>query len=496
MKSFNQQESREGAFGGSAGSFGEADPLSAAAAEIIRTREIRRLAGSLAPELMKAWAGSSRAKQAVALPLGGIIERGMKKEAESAADFSSLLDDPDFMGRLAAELPEITGWMIEAALKLGKYIESLPPEEQAEYAAGLFSEEGAARAGELVNLYAGIVNGMYEKNPCLFTDAFMPAVHAWVEQADFGELRDALEHATPDIMEFARQFWTLMRQHPAKVVSLLSAAPSLVNIVVYVLKETVREISGLFRAPDMIADFMLSVLRRIDGKTLGELINASCELARQVRTGSGLLGEPGSPAFRKDAAAFLRDVVETVDSEVLNKARLGLAEGGRTMHKAFIENIRNNPEKFISFLETSNKVRNIRIRKISEKLSLFEDIAGEGLSEALAQSIKGLDTHDAAEAVNTISRTLNRIREEQGGLDVSALAELVNGLDLEELRDAVEWAADELGGIFRPAGRIIAPHLVRMMCGWAGPEKDGSDREVQEAVDALRSLITGQEVEA
>ena len=473
--------------------------LSALIADLLQTREMRELIGNAAPELIRAWAGDSRLRQAAAAPVGENIRKNMNRSARAAGGFSTLLDDPSFTAHLADAMPGLIDGLIAGASQFARHLEALPPEARKAYLERLMAAEHIGRLGELVTVCSRLTNRMYADNPRLLTEALMPIVRDWIEKTDFGELRDTLEHGTGDVQSLISEFWMLMRQYPAKVVTLLSAMPNLLNILICALKETAGTISSLFQSPDMITDFMLSVLRRIDGQALGELINAFCELSRQLHAGSGLLGEPGAPVFRRDLSALLDGIIETVDAEVFNKARRGLAEGRETLDRVFMEKLRTHPDQFISYLHTANEIRNIRIQTLNEKFSLFEDMAEEGLSDALAQGVTGLNSHDLAEIVNSISRSINRLRDESEGFDLAVLAEFANGVDIDELSGAVKWACGRIGPLLRPVGRAFAPQIVQMICGWAVPEDgdfDDADADMQKAVNALKQVLTGQGVGA
>lgn len=475
---------------------GDVDALSALIIEIVRTRELRELMGSIAPEVLRVWAGSSYIKKAMAAPVGSVIEKGLKKEKElqAARALPALFDDPDFLKNMSGELPVLINGLIDTIGSIGRYIETLPVEERARYLTSLLSDIKINKTGELITTFARIVNQMYSGNPQLLTTTLMPAIRTWIEHTDFGELRETLEISNDDIMELVTQFWNALCRYPAKVVTLMSIIPNLANIIIHILTETLGQISRLFQSPDMITNFFLSVLRSIDGKAVGELVNVLSEMSRQLYTGSALLGEPGTPVFIRDISTFLTDVIYAVDGEVFNKARRGVAEGRETVHKAVMDILRNKPGMFIRYLQTSNHLRNMRIKTISRKMALVEDIPEDEMTNVLAQGLIGLNTHDMAEIVNAASRTLNRIRRLGPEFDVSLISEFVNGVDMDELREAARWIAEEMGNTIRPIGRILFPPLVKMICDWATPEKDGFDQDVREAVNALRNLLQTQEV--
>lgn len=472
--------------------------LSALIIEIVRTRELRELMGNIAPELVRLWAGGSFFKKTMAGQISRTLENGLKneKELQAADGLPSLFGNPDFMKNAAEEMSGLINGLIDTAGTIAGYLESLPVEERMQHITGLVSDIKIAGAGRLVTAFARLINQMYPDNPHLLATTLKPVIRQWIESTDFGELRETLEHATEDIKELVNVFWQVLCRYPAKVVTLLSVMPNLANITVHTLKESLERISRLFQSPDMITDFLLSVLRRIDGRAVGELINVLSEMSRQLYTGSALLGEPGTPVFIRDISVFLSDVIYAVDGELFNKARRGVAEGRDTVQKTVIDILRNKPGMLIRYLQTSNQLRNMRIKAASRKMELFEDIPEDEMTEVLAQSLVGLNTHDMAEIVNSVSRTLNRIRRLSPDFDISIIGEFINGVDMDELRDAAAWVTEDLGKTIRPLGRILAPPLIKMICEWATPENDGADEEMQEAVNTLKKLIQDQEVHA
>ncbi len=472
------------------------DELAFLVLEILRTRELRELLGTIAPELVKVWAGRSMLKRMVASPVGNIIGKGMTKEKElqAAKGFSALFEDPAFMASLSDQLPTLVNGLIDAVGSVGRYTEKLPVEEKERCLTNLISGIDIGRTGELLTAYARTINQVYQQNPRLLTETFMPGIRDWIERLDFGELRETLELSTDDLNELITKFWEAMCRYPAKVVTLMSALPNTANILIHLIKETLGQISRLFQSPDMITDFFLTVLRRIDGKSVGELVNVLTEIVRQLHTGSALLGEPGSPLFPRDISELLNRVVDTVDPELFNKARRGMAEGRETIEQAVIDVLRRNPELLIGYLKTSHDLRNLRIKALSRKISLVEDLPEEDTAGVIARSVTDLNTHDLAEMVNSLNRTLNRIRRTQPEFSASVMEEFVNGVDLDELRETIKWIAEDLGKAIRPIGRVIAPQLVKMICEWATPEDDAAAQDITEAVNSLQNLLQGREV--
>ena len=112
-------------------------------------------------------------------------------------------------------------------------------------------------------------------------------------EIDFGEIKETVDGSAENITALAGMINEEMWQYPAKMVCLLSLLPALGNIVSAPSVKTIGPINNL--APDLLTDVILSLVRDIDGKSIGMLVNELCELVRKIHTGSALIGDTGKP---------------------------------------------------------------------------------------------------------------------------------------------------------------------------------------------------------
>lgn len=451
------------------------------AVDVMGTREMRELVGGIVPELIKIWAGDGMFKKPLALTLGSIIEKGFihQKEMDSSLDLSFLLENPEFLAKAGDTLPELINALINALSIWGKYIETLPAKDRADYLSHLLSGITTEKIGELITSTGRLVNGIYKENPEWLTELLMPVCKQLIETSDFGELRETIDYLSHDVSALTSLFWEALCLYPAKVVSIMSALPNGVNLLVHFFKEMLGQISQLFMSPDMWTDFFLSLLRNIDGKEIGDLVNVLTEMVRQWSVGSALIGDPGTPIFIRDMSVLLKDIIERVDAEQFNKARKGFSEGRETVRKIMMEILRDDPNLLIDYMETSNDLRNKAIKGFSQKVEVIEDIEADTLTDVLIHSVSRLNTSDMAEIVNGACRTLNRMWRKDPQFGLTFLKELTNGIDMGELGETTRWVTKDMGTALKPLVHTLAPHMVTLFMSLRLKEAQTKQENVQ-----------------
>ncbi|MCK7466708.1 MAG: hypothetical protein MZU91_00220 [Desulfosudis oleivorans] len=120
-----------------------------------------------------------------------------------------------------------------------------------------------------------------------------------IASTDFGEVKEMVDgsRAEEPIVELVRRLMGFVWDtYPAKLGTVISLIHPLGNIIVRSFKEIVKPLNGV--SPDLFTDLIFSIIRSIDGRHIGELVNAVLEMVRQLHTGSLLQGEAGVPRFR------------------------------------------------------------------------------------------------------------------------------------------------------------------------------------------------------
>lgn len=460
--------------------------------EVLNTRESRQLLSVLIPELLRVWADKNRLKNKVSGPLEKLIQSGFSPELN--VTYASLVDDPETLSRLSRLLPWIVSTASEAALNVASTAEKLAVEEKEKLAAGVFSREAFGHIGRLVTLLARMLGDIHEKNPAFLTRTVEPGFRKFIEAIDFGELRDAMDTAAGDVDAFAKMINDIMWQYPAKLVLCLSFVPDLVNAIVVVMKESIHRFNQT--SPDIVADIALSLLRKIDGRGAGRLINEVIELIRSLHTGSALIGDPGMPRFLQDISTLISEAAECINPEVLAKARIALAEDREAIGGAALGAMSDHPQLWIQQARRWSDMVNPGLRLKSRRLSALEELPEDEFVEAVQGGVADVDIQEAAEIMNMVSILYNRIRSSKPEIMKQVAEQFVNALDLYELEDMAGGITSDLADSFRPVGRAVMPHVVNAACRMMAPADDEYEEAMAAARVKLRGLFFEKEVEA
>ncbi|MBW1894462.1 MAG: hypothetical protein JRI91_12320 [Deltaproteobacteria bacterium] len=408
--------------------------------EVLNTKESRHLLSLIAPELVRMWADKNPLKNKISGPLERIIRNGFLPEPEE--NYSSLLDS-------------------------------------------------AGNIGKLVTIAARMLTKIHESNPDFLARTFEPGFKKFIEGIDFGELRDLMDGSADDIAALVKMANDVAWLYPAKLVLTLSFIPDIVNGMLLIVKESVNRFNQT--SPDIVADIVLSLVRKIDGRSAGKCFNELIELIRSIHTGSALIGDPGTPKFLQDISKLFTDAAEFVDGEVLAKARVALSEDREAICNTTTDVLKENPDLWLKPLMRYADIINPGIRSKSYRLSALEELPEEDLTIAVNNGISDLDMQEAAEVINLFSTLFNRVRSLKPAILETLVTQFVNALDLYEVKDAAGRMMTDLGESFRPAGRAIIPHVVKAVCRIVEPADDEYEDDMAEAREMLRAVLVGEE---
>ncbi len=456
--------------------------------EVLNTRESRHLLSILAPELVRIWADNNPLKNKISGPLEKMIHSGFSPQ--STVNYTSLFDDPETIKRLSRLLPLILTAGSSAVVEIGNTLEKLSTAEKEKLFSGLISENAFNGFGQLVTMASRMLTEIHENNPDFLTRTLEPGFRKFMEGIDFGELRDFMDNSSDDLAAFAKMINDVMWLYPAKLVLTLSFIPDIVNALLEVIKESISRFNQT--SPDIVADIVLSLVRKIDGKSAGKCFNEVIELIRSIHTGSALIGDPGTPKFLQDISKLLKDAAGFIDGEVLAKARVALAEDREAISNAAIDVLKENPDLWLKQLMRYADIINPGIRSKSYRLSALEELPEEDFTTAVNNGVSDLDMQEAAEVMNLFSILFNRINSLKPAILENLATQFVNALDLYEIKDAAGRMMTDLGESFGPAGRAILPHVVKAVCRIMEPSDDEYEDDMAEAREMLRSVLAGE----
>ncbi|MDY6824123.1 MAG: hypothetical protein SWH68_10080 [Thermodesulfobacteriota bacterium] len=462
--------------------------------EILGTREIRTAIADSVPEVLNLWAGDRFTRKLMGNAVARNIQKGLARPGDEMEreELTELFSDPQHLDRLAEMLPGLLDTGAEIAIKTGEALAALPPDHRQKTLSALLSAVCTGRGGAVITTWAKVLAGIQTGSPDFLARTLEPGIRKWIDDTDFGELKELLEATAGSAGPLAAMINDLIWRYPAKVVLLTSLLPSLANILLDAANESLGRFNRL--PPDLVADVVLSCFREMDGEKIGRTINELAELGRKIHTGSALTGDGGVTGFSRDLHDFLTTVVAAVDGKVLFKAKTALAGGRETLATALADTLEDNPDLMIESLRNRHSGCNATIKTTGRHAAMMADMPAEEFTNAFSESLSQLNAGEAAEIVNLVFLLINRIRDLNPAVLPSVAAQIINGLDLSEIEDTVEGMSRDIGDVLKPLGRAVLPHLIQTACQWLMPEDDPTDETAAAARDAILSFLNTQEV--
>ena len=435
---------------------------------IMKAGPVRQMIAGLIPGLAGGWAGRSIIKRVIGKP-------GDKKlSPEEVVDLG---------GNLAGISVEMAGGVTGA-------VERLSPEDREKLLAGITGALSADEASSLLSRWLKILREMHEHNPLLLSQHLEEPIRRWVENTDMAQLRETLEKASGDITGLAAVINDIMWEYPAKVVLLLSLLPDLGNMMVKILGDSVKRFNTL--SPDLVGDVLLSLLRKVDGREAGNLLNEVCELIHKVDTGSALIGEPGNPLFPQELRRVLEETLGELDTEKYFEARVSLAEGKRTFHQV-LDDLVEEEKLFTGAAKCRAEISNRKLYAGNYRLQVLERLSDEEMAMLGDTWAASIDLQAMVDLFNGTLVFLNRMHAADEELARQTMSTLASRVDMYELEEAVTWMAGDISTGLRPLGRAVVPRLVNCLCDMLEPVDDQYEEEAARARTRLYNLLVKEE---
>ncbi|MFP4475722.1 MAG: hypothetical protein ACLFOY_09170 [Desulfatibacillaceae bacterium] len=462
---------------------------------IMRTHECRQITGALIPEVLRMWAGDSGFKKLLSSAMAKDLKKIGDAGPGAAESVAEAMSDPEFTEAFLEMVPELVNTATAVFTTIYKTVDGLPQEKRVRFFGEVLSNIDYALVGELVTSFVKVVNEIHKENPTFMADSVAGPLRGLISRTDFGELEEFLADSREDMAALAGALTDALWEYPAKMVCLMGCVPALTNTTSSMLISTLTRVNAM--APDLLTEVSLSLLRDVDGKALGTVVNETAEVLRKMHTGSALLGPPGLPKFTSELAVKLAEIGSEIDPTLLWKARSAVAEIRESRLTARTELLRNNPELLTQRLHEQPSLRNARIRSMRRSVELLADLPEEDAAEAIAEGALKVDAQELAEMVSTLSMVLNRVRDEKPDFVMNMLYHFANSVDVDELSDTAKWMIDDIREAMRPLGRAVLPTLIKGLVEWLSPEDDDYNEEVTDSLAALRDLLdSGQEAPA
>jgi hypothetical protein len=317
----------------------------------------------------------------------------------------------------------------------------------------------AQKVGRLLTVLAQHLNDLQTQNPMHLADSLEGPLCEFIAKTDFGEVKELVDRAEEPIVELVRRLMGFVwNTYPAKFGMVISLVHPLGNIIVRSLKEIVKPLNGV--SPDLFTDLIFTIVRSIDGRQIGELVNAVLEMVRQLHTGSLLQGEAGVPQFQMDLTQKLREILLGIDPELLLKIKVITAELAEERANAVSDILDENPELVLDLVSWYSSLKNPSIRSKQHRLRVFEHLSEGEFATAVAKGLGEIDTQEISEIFNTLMRMFNTVHAEKPDFFPRLLSDLFMNIDTDALKTATEWFMQDIIGGLKPIAAEVLPVLL------------------------------------
>jgi hypothetical protein len=458
------------------------------------TDEFRDIMEAALPEAAALWAGKSRIKKAIAVPVVRGFEKGLSREKDTgnACGFSALLKDPSFVPTVSRYVPSLVNGIMRCIGDVMAEINARPIEEKSDILRGLLSGIDFEKAGELCTGLGRIIHAVHGSDPVFFAEALRGRVQGLVAGIDFGEMKELVDGSQEDIAAFVGMINEELWKFPAKVLCLFSLIPAAVNILVSSAAAALAPVNKL--APDILADVMLSLAGEVSGEKIGKLINEISELVRKLHTGSALIGDQGRPKLPETVSSLAGNVLGSVDTELLLKAWNCIDDISEQLGGSAAVLLEKNPGFAREMVRRRFRQAGAVLRKWNRKIDTLEttfsddEIAGE-----MERAIAEIDPQQCADSVNRICAVLNRVHDAKPGLLKNAMTQAVQSLDEYETGETLRRITGDIVESLKPVAPEVMPAVVRGFADLLRAGDNGSG-EMREALEYLRDTLNGKEV--
>ncbi|MGD0209475.1 MAG: hypothetical protein ABSC14_00680 [Desulfomonilia bacterium] len=346
----------------------------------------------------------------------------------------------------------------------------------------------SADVGRFLTAWAKKINTDHAADPLCHARARGDTIHNFLNNTDFGEIREMVEGSGPCVIKTIEAFNEQLWKYPAKVGTLVATIIPLMNTFIKASREILIPIEEKI-GPDLLADIMLSMVRGINGANTAKLINAVREVIRRVHTGSLLLGKGGKPLFQIYLTDLLHDCLPEMDPELVKKIRIIFAEDREAMANAMADALSDNPDITLSYLASMGLVKTSDIKARTRRLGIIEQIDPVGLKSAVSEGMSDLDTYEIAGLVNTACRVANRIHEVKPDILSNALSGVVDSVSPEEVRKTARWLIPDLVNAIKPLAVEMMPFIIKGFSELISPDDGFASPEHKEAMASLKTAL-------
>jgi len=464
------------------------------AKSFVRTDEFREILHGALPEILAEWAGTSRIRKALASIIGKVLVKGFAPRRDvSGSPVMDTCSDPEFQRQAAAEIPWVINAVISAMGAFTRGLSEMPEEERRIFLKAFIENTDMGGIGEIITNLVKSLN-MERHDPGFIIEALRPKVRSLLSELDFGEIKEMADASADGIPSLVGMINEELWQYPAKMVCLFSLLPALGNILIRSSVKTLEPINQM--PPDLLADVILSLVRDIDGKSIGLAVNQACEAVRKIHTGSALIGDKASHAVPAALSRLAAQTLGEIDVALLLKSQGMLRDLRDLARISVIEVLEDDPAIAADFFQSHFRSLLSWVRAWSRKAETFQRVfSDEDIAREFARGMGDLDAQEMAAALNGICGLFTQVRRRSPGTIKSFLTQFFSALDEQVFADTARWFIDDVVRSMKPIAPEIMPPVINGIAELIAPDGEMSD-EMKEACGRLGVIFKHREATA
>lgn len=457
---------------------------------LLKTKESRTLLAQLCQTLFAVWGNNKGLGRKMATLLGERIGQGFETNLHQTPS----LQNEQLLLKILSKIIVYLGPSLDRLLlTLSTQLEELSVEGQKNLLKEIIPSLYSGNSAQLANKILKILNVIHEQDPLFLSQVLRPGVQNWLQELDFGELKETIEKIRPIVLDVFQGMIDTIWKYPAKLVLVLSMLPDLCNLFLELATVLLTNFNTI--SPDLIADIVLSLFRSLEANTLGKVIQEVSELIRKIHTGSSLIGDPGQAQFPLDLSKFTTTLLEELDPQVLLKAMIALHEDQETIKRTITNTMDDQQEFWSEYFKNLGKLKNPRLRSKEHFWLTLEDNLDQGLDKDILQGLKSMEWQEIAETINSMLLVANQLLDNDPAWSTQIAQAIFNNLDLAELNQFLKHILAQTGAELIPLGRTVLPSLIQTVCEVMEPRDDEFETEMDLARKQLSQLLCTKEVE-
>jgi hypothetical protein len=293
-------------------------------AELMKTDDFKRVTRSFIHEMMNNWAGAGGLNKWMAPS----IEKRMKQSLlgpdtnQSAGDSGTAQD----ITALAAPLIALTNDLLGRVEKLGHALDEMDEARKEALVASIVAGVNFGKIAALAGPVARTLARIREKHPTFLADILRERLTAWIEGLDFKTAAALLSVSREDLTALSRIVNGALWQSPDRMLEFLTIIPAAINLLTRAAGEFLHKFSKL--KIEEITDLFLQLVDRIDGESLGALLNAWAQINRKIMKGTRELRDPNTeiPTSENALMRKVEEIAGNLDPDLVFNLRLTLED--------------------------------------------------------------------------------------------------------------------------------------------------------------------------